>query len=318
MTEEKNDNWTSVDDRTMLWGRVGKIFAADGAPATAEDAIVEAGLDWSLDLRKIGFHNSGGNFVVAQGKKAVVREDTDTLLGVVGGRYKTFDNREAFSFADSLVDGAGAAFESAFSYEDGKVVGLTMRLPEHIEVAGGDSFGQYLMLRTRHDGTGSIQVAVQNVRMMCLNQFDFKLRQAKNRWAISHTQRASQHLQQAREALKLTFAYTEEWAQAVDQLTTINYSDAKLKDELERILTRWRIGSSAIEDQVASVLGNRERSSTIQDEVRGTAYGALNAATEYYEHLRPYRTNQSRYLNNVQGLAFRVRNDLSEALLANA
>jgi serine/threonine protein kinase len=51
---------------------------------------------------------------------ANVRTDTKAVLGVVGRRYRVFQNHEAFDFMDALVGDKLAMYETAGSLHGGK------------------------------------------------------------------------------------------------------------------------------------------------------------------------------------------------------
>jgi len=299
----------SVSERTMMWGRIGTIFAK--APVTAEEAIKKGGLDWDVELRPLGFKSaSGKNFVKAPGRFATVRSDTEAPLGVVKSRYKVVNNREAFQFADELVDGAGAAFESAWSLDDGRTVGLTMRLPSTVTVGGEDPFNSYLMLRTSHDGTGSVHLAVQNVRMACLNQFNLNLRNAQRSWRIPHSERTGSRLQAAREALEIAFAYDEVFEAEMEKLMAKAVTPKAAKPRVAAILKSHHVSDVHAPVMADAILANWETSSTIGDDQRGTAYGLLNATTEYFDHVRTYRTDLSAWKVSTEGLGARTAQSL--------
>lgn len=305
---------TSVDHRTMMWGRIGQIFA--DTPRTAEQAIQEAGLDWDVELRDLGFKSvSGNHFIKAPGNFVTVRTDTEQPLGTVKSRYVPFSNRAAFAFADHLVDGAGASFESAWSMLNGKVVGLTMKLPATVTVGGDDSFGSYLMLRTSHDGSSAIKLAVSTVRMACLNQFNVTLRSAKRAWSIHHTRRASEQVQQAREALELAFAYDEAFEQAMEKLLATPITTERAKPLITSTLRSQRVSEETADKVTSLILGNLEHSATIPDDQRNTAYGLLNASTEYFDHIRTYRDPMAAFKVTTEGLGARVNQALTNQLV---
>ena len=58
----------------------------------SEDALRFAGLDWNVRQENV-FNSRGG---VIKGFKANVRDSDDSVLGVVGDRYKVVQNRDAF------------------------------------------------------------------------------------------------------------------------------------------------------------------------------------------------------------------------------
>jgi len=299
----------------MMWGRIGRVFS--DKPRTAEEAIVEGGLDWNVELRDLGFKRSDGkSFKRVVDQYVTVRSDTEEALGTVKSRYQTFNNREAFSFADNLVDGAGASFESAWEQNGGKVVGLTMKLPNSITVAGEDQFDQYLMLRTSHDGSSSIQLALSNMRMMCLNQFNANLRNAERRWTVAHSTSAPAKLGAAREALEIAFAYNDEFEREMEKLIQTEVTQAKAAGELRRLLTTQRCSEKSTEVISDAILANWMNSPTIHDRDRNTAYGLINASTEYFDHLRDYRTPDAAVKVTTEGLGARINQALMDELVA--
>lgn len=307
----------SVDERTIMWKRVGKVFA--DRPRTAEEAIIEAGLDWEVELRELGFRSPKGNhFIKVPDQYVVVRTDTEKALGNVKSRYQTFSNRHAFDFADLLVDGAGASFESGWEQGGGKVIGLTMKLPDTTTVGGEDAFDQYLMLKTSHDGSSAIQVALQNVRLRCMNQFNTALKRAQRRWSVTHSTSAKEKLQQAREALEIGHVYNEAFQREMEQLMELEMSRDRMERELDLILKANRVGEKNATDIRSSILINLDNSDTIDAGQRTTGYGLLNASTEYFDHLRSYRTAEAGFRVTTEGLGARVNQALADRMLVPA
>jgi hypothetical protein len=88
--------------------------------------------------------------------------------------------------------------------------------------------------------------------------------------------------------------------------------DAARKD-LMSTLADNRVSEKQIGAQVDAIFSNLEYSQTIPDQHRENAYGLMNATTEYYQHIRQYRTDQSRFKVNTEGLAHRVLDSLVTA-----
>ena len=78
-------------------------------PATAEEAIQAARLDWQV--KKLPLYASDGDNSLLRlpvpDKYAVARENSLDVLGVVGSSYTPVQNREAFAFFDPIVGQAG-------------------------------------------------------------------------------------------------------------------------------------------------------------------------------------------------------------------
>lgn len=74
-------------------------------------------MDWNVRQENV-FNSRGG---VIKGFKANVRDSDDSVLGVVGDRYKVVQNRDAFKFTDELI-GTDVRYETAGSLREGKQI----------------------------------------------------------------------------------------------------------------------------------------------------------------------------------------------------
>lgn len=306
-----------MEARTMMWNAVGVDFGDDNAK-TAAEAISQAGLDWDVELRPGGFHNSKGNFVKAKKPQyAVVRNDgeQDIELGWVKSRYKAIQNREVFDFCDGIVDDGGAKYTSAWKIRDGAIVGLTMKLPDTVKIAGYDEHQPYILARTSHDGSTAVTLAVIMERLVCTNEVEVRLRKAQHSLKIRHTANAAMKLQDARHALGVTFDYVDAFAKEMERMMEISVRDDAAKNILTRVFKARRMGEPTIERDVERIIALRQDSPSIAPEIAMTGYGLHQATTEYFDHVRSYRTPEARVLHNLGGLVYKVRNSVHEAVL---
>lgn len=79
------------------WHRLGTKLEN---PATAEEAITAAGLDYEVKLTRLVTVND----ILVPDRRAVVRQDSKEVLGVVGTCYQPVQNRECFGFMAAIVD----------------------------------------------------------------------------------------------------------------------------------------------------------------------------------------------------------------------
>lgn len=81
----------------------------------------------------------GDNEVNVPNYFATIRTDNNAVLGVVGKDYHIVQNREAFSFFDSIVGGTdGILYETAGALGNGERIFITAKLPDYIRVGNGD------------------------------------------------------------------------------------------------------------------------------------------------------------------------------------
>ena len=70
------------------------------------------------------------NGVEVPNKRAIIRKDTERILGVVGSRYQPLQNRSAFSFFDGVFGDDKARYESAGVLGDGERVWMRPALSD--------------------------------------------------------------------------------------------------------------------------------------------------------------------------------------------
>ena len=163
--------------KEKAWHGLGQLVDRCGSSA---EAIQHAGLDCqvvktplftsqihqTLQENVTIFHDE---LTQVPGYYATCRADSGKPLGVVGPGYQIIQNRDAFTFFDSIADGKGIRYETAGALGAGERIFITAKIDDHIIVGKDDLIEQYLFLTNSHDGSGSITVAFTPVRVVCQN-----------------------------------------------------------------------------------------------------------------------------------------------------
>ncbi len=300
--------------REVPWHGLGTIVPD---VLTAQEALVAAGLDWEVDLYPlhtyahyerqlhIGVVHDGDDSiemrrvmipareVVIEGSFAVVRDSDLSTLGVVGGQYVPIQNHESFAFFDTLVDSGDAKYETAGSLKAGRVVFLTAKVPREIKIGGADAVDLYLVLSTSHDGSLAFRCAVTPVRVVCQNTLNYGLSIAQQNWSIRHTDQAEGKVAEARQALGLTFDYADAFEAEANRLLDQEFTKAEF-ERLVRVLSpSKKEGDGGYQTQMA-LIGTLESSATLDDGLRYTRWGALNAVAEYADWVAPVRSSKTK------------------------
>ena len=132
-------------------------------PATATEAIVAAGLDYQVELTRL---TTIDGIPVPQ-RVAVVRSDTQDVLGVVSPAYVPVQNRQAFGFLDAIAAEGGIRYHTAGALRRGERVWLLGKLPGEIRVKDSDDVTEkYLLLSNSHDGSSALRVYFTPVRVV--------------------------------------------------------------------------------------------------------------------------------------------------------
>lgn len=155
--------------REQAWH--GLAVVLDDNPSVA-DAIVRAGLDWSVvegDLATNVLTANGIGPVAVKGWKALLRSTDNSVLGVVTEDYKVWQNAEAFGWFDELVKDGTCKIETAGSLQGGKKVWVQAKYSDPLEVTDGDVVVPYLLLANGHDGKMSVRIKDTTTRVVCWN-----------------------------------------------------------------------------------------------------------------------------------------------------
>lgn len=220
------------------------------------------------------------------------------VLGVVGRGYTPIQNEEHAALLDALVDESGAHFETAGSLRGGRQVFLTMKLPTTMQIGGVDPVDLYLVACNSHDGTSAFRLLVSPIRVVCANTQAIAIRRAQSSFSIRHTSGASGQIEQARQALGLTFKYAETFQAQADAMIAQAMTDRQFRELIDAV---WHVDDKADTSAKAgpskrsqTIAANRRgalvdlwRSSPTAEAIRGTAWGAYQAITEYTDHFAP-------------------------------
>lgn len=260
---------------------------------SSEDALRFAGLDWTVRQENI-FNARGG---IIKGFKANVRESDDSILGVVGDRYKIVQNIDAFKFTDDLI-GGDVHYETAGSLRGGKQIWLLAKLPEQNII--GDAVEPYLCFTNAHDGSSGVRVCMTPIRVICNNTLNVALATAKRSWSMRHTENVHERLSEARDCLFRANDYMRGLADYADAAANKALSDGEIRNILNQL---FPLTENSTDREKAAV-------SKIKDEFmvcyfapdiakfRGTAWGAINAISDLVTHSMPHRNTKNYQENN--------------------
>lgn len=260
---------------------------------TSAEALSLAGLDY--DVLQEPVYDQLGTKV--PGYRVNLKGDDRTSLGIVSDKYTVVQNTEAFAFVDGLI-GPSCRFESAGSLNNYRTVWMLAQLqPRNIM---GDDYGNYLLFKNSHDGGGAIKVCITPIRVVCRNMLNIALRGAERRFSIRHIGNVNGKLEEANRVLHLS----EEYLTAVDteyQKLALQRMDDIMFQKFLRDLFPIAKDDSPRKVQTQLDLRNGVADKYEVDDLsnfHGTAFGALNAVSDYVAHSEPLRMTDS-YFGNL-------------------
>lgn len=295
---------------------------------TSSEAIAHAGLDFEVEKRRL-FTPSASIVTqdeIISGRLDVkdycstVRIDTDTVLGVVGKDYHIVQNRDAFSFFDSIVSGDGIMYETAGALGNGERIFITAKLPDYIRVGKEDLIEKYLFLTTSHDGSGSITAAFTPIRIVCANTLNAALQSKTNTVRIRHTSNAKDRLEQAHKVMGISDKLSEGLEAVFNYWTRVRISDGEVKKLIQHamapskeVLKKLQEGkdeelSHCFNNMVDNAFEYAMSHPTQQTATtEGTVFGAYNGVAGYFQNVRKYKNDQAKLSSILMGGTAQLR-----------
>jgi phage/plasmid-like protein (TIGR03299 family) len=280
---------------------------------TSSEALKFAGLDYEVtkeDIYTTSYNSVGQPMDFTKRIKthfATMRKDTGDVLGVVGKDYEIVQNKDAFSFFDSIVGGDGIQYETAGALGKGERIFITAKLPDYIKVGNDDLIEQYLFLTTSHDGFGSITAAFTPIRIVCNNTLNAAFRNCSNAIKIRHTSNVKERLEQAHKVMGISYKLSEYLETAFNQWSKVRIDDQQVMKLIQlamvpnkEVLKDLQSGmmdelSTCYKNMCDSVYEYAMSSPTQQTETtKGTVFGAYNSVTGYFQNIRNYKTDEAK------------------------
>lgn len=288
--------------RTPAWHNIGTVVEKE---VTSSDAIVLAGLDWDVGVKTVSAEVDEGLFVDIPDVKAVVRLSDNTPLGVVGNRYAPVQNRNAFSFFDSVVGEGKAIYHAAGSLFGGRKIWILAKLPGEIVVGKGDVTHKYLLLSNTHDGSGTLRMLLTPVRVVCANTLAIALHGARGQGiSIRHTNSVETRMRAAELSVKAATEFYDAFNEQAMLLASKQYSRDQLNEMLLKLfpnpenVDRETTANAIKRDRVIQLFENGAG----HDKIAGSAWAAIQAVSEFAQW--EMKTNQATQEKSVDSLWF--------------
>ena len=358
--EERNGKFSFAENgsRQRAWHGLGEVV---NEPMFVADALKLCRADYNVQLQPIVALNDklvhameNGEFINAsmlrdllvEGRKATVRTDLNTALGLTSDSYGIVQNECAFQFVDMLCSGLDSnrtekpTIECCGVLGKGERVFVTCKMPEDIVLnpRTDDRIETYVVFTTSHDGTGSVRCMVTNVRVVCSNTLNFAMKHNSGRIAFRHSSKVMSRLdllnkenaEFAYKTLGLWNEYEKCFKESLEHLRNIKLSERDLDniiaeitlaDEAKKVFLETRnINHEDIATRGRNIfLGMKEAmESGIGQNIleSGTALWAINGVTTYFQNEANFKNGEVMFDNMMDGNVYKKVNKAYDMLLA--
>lgn len=288
--------------------------------ASIDQWRVEAGLDWAVERSQVQFKPVGKQVFVKGESEVLYRNDTFAQLGIVTDRYKIVQPGEVLEFFRDIVGTGGLELETAGSLDGGRKVWAMARTGNIMSIRGQDRVEGYLLLSTSFDGSMATRAQFTSVRVVCNNTLQIATASSKGAIVVPHS--ATFDATGAKVELGLlgdAWSGFEDNAnalagrplsnkEAMALILSVMEPTIKTTDEAEQLSTRRANQIKTIFD-----LYNYAGKGAGLASSKGTAWGVVNAVTEYVDHQMGNNAN-----NRFRSGQFGTGAQLKQAALTNA
>lgn len=302
----------------LPWHRLGRKLE-EGAPL--EEWITAAHMDYTLALRTCYYADNEGWNVEYPARKIVVREDTQDALADVSNRYKLVQPREILEFYRDLVAEQGFVLETAGALFGGRRYWALARTGMESKIGKNDHLKGYLLLATSCDGTLATTARFTSVRVVCNNTLT--VAQAGAQAGVVR-QRHTTAWNPA--ALKSQLGLTKTaWEKFLSQARKLASTTIRSDMGIELLVDTLGEPNTPFDDQpeptqkaftrIMDLFNGAGRGSDLAT-ANGTAWGLLNAVTDYVDHEAKPRANaESRFMNSAFGTGESWKLKMQESLV---
>lgn len=299
---------TMFSARQVPWYKIGTII--DEPDVDSQEAARRGGLDFDVELRQLSWGNNAESdnpddasdmiWSNIPTRRAIIRRDTDEFFGICSTDYQVVQYRDAFSFMDEI----NPRYVAAGTMSDGRQGFMVVQLPDceshEFNILGeNDPHDMYVVLRTSHDLSKAIEVALVNLRQRCMNQLTLPTLMANvpQHWSVKHVGDPIAKLKEAQLVLRRAPEYAQAIEQRANQLAAVQMRAEEFRPIMKRVL---RPSMTKRDDMVQSIIELHKRD-TVGFE--GTGWGWVNTVSEYFQWGRSTgtRTDQSLFTDTLDG-----------------
>lgn len=261
----------------------------------------QAGMDWQIRETPVCFttaERAGGPGAVQSfpENKVLFRSDTNEPLSVVSQRFKVVQPNEILEFYRDLTEVSGFELETAGILKGGRKIWALARTGQSSTLKGNDVSNAYVLLATACDGTLATTAQFTSIRVVCNNTLAVALGASNGAVKVRHS--TSFDAQAVKRQLGISVST---WSSFMYQMKGLSERKVK-KHEAMNYLSRVLSNETKVDSHNASnramvkvmaLFDGHGRGAELAS-AKGTAFGLLNAVTEFVDHERRARSTDHR------------------------
>ena len=258
---------------------------------------LQSTLNW--DIRQETLMLSG---TINSGKKAILRNDTNQLLGVVGQNYEPITNGQLLHLIDKFCKIGEFTLEGFHELNDGKIILAFLKGMPAQSLINGCENEEYLFIGNSFDGSKRFHVGTASTLVRCSNQFmsTLKIFSKKHISLLNMTELEAQViLKKYGEKKDLLF----DSFNALENVKVDEKLVNQLISEVYRLLNTGRTIKTHDWQNNSSMIQLQDAIDREMKDLGNNAFALFNGVTWYTTH--KLRSNNAIY-SQMNGTAYRI------------
>lgn len=308
------------------WHKLGEVTLEGDDAATITR---KAGLNFEIIKGELLLRDAAGNVraVPELNRSVLYRSDTGAPLSVMSTNlFKIVQPGEIMDFIASSVEAMGWKIETAGSLHGGRKYWALANTGIDGSIGKGDKMKGYLLAATAVDGSMATEMRFTSVRVVCNNTLQMSLNKKQdadaNRVKVYHFENFDVNA-----VKKELGVFTSAWDKFITEaraLSRVKIDSARAVKILRNVYEAPDLANAVVTDE-EFIDANRTARKVLElftgngigaelATASGTAWGLVNAATEYYDHAANSRNPDNRLHSAWFGAGAKAKQDIVDTI----
>lgn len=275
-------NMAFIGSRSAIWHGLGQELSEN---ADIDTWKVEAGMDWVVLGSPVRYIVDTEDEMIFPNKKVLYRSDNKAALSIVSENYKIVHPGEVLEFFRDLTEDHGMKLSTAGCLFGGQRFWALAETGMNCQVINNDTIKGHLLFITSVDGTLSSTAKFVSTRVVCNNTLTIALKETSKKHIVKKNHRSVWDNTKAKIDLGLLDNSWQLFMENLKKLSQRKMSKSEIREFFEK--------TSFDPEKDVQGWGAVNRLNTLHalydkgagaEMGYGTAYGALNAVTNYFTH----------------------------------
>ncbi|MFZ6772427.1 DUF932 domain-containing protein [Undibacterium sp. SXout7W] len=260
----------------------------------------QAGMNFDIKETPVRFMTESagslGAIMSFPDQKVLYRSDTRVALSVVSNRYQVVQPMEILEFYRDLTEISGFELETAGVLKGGRKIWALAKTNQSTTLKGNDQVNGYLLLATACDGTLATTAQFTSIRVVCNNTLAVALANGNGAVKVPHS--TSFDPQAVKRQLGVSVSSWDGFMYRMKVLSERKVKSHESMNYFLRVFNDPNLSTANISNEramkkVQELFEGQGKGSELAS-AKGTAFGLLNAVTEYVDHERRARSDDHR------------------------